>query len=126
MNVVDSSGWLEYFADGPNAEFFTKAINDTEQLIVPSISLFEVFKRVLLQRGENAALQVVAVMQQATVVALDTSLALSAAQISANMKLPLADSIMLATARFTNATLWTQDADFKEIKGVQYIAKPDG
>ena len=120
MNVVDSSAWLEYFANGPNASFFARPIEQTEALIVPSLCLFEVFKRVLQQRDENDALQAVAVMQQGAVVDLDASLALNAARLSLDVKLPMADSIVLATAREYDAVLWTQDADFKGIENVQY------
>jgi len=123
LNVVDSSGWLEFFADGPNAAFFEKAILATDELVVPTISLLEVFKRVLQQRGENAALQAVAQMRQGRVVDLDAELALRAAQTGLSHKLPLADSIMLATARAHDATLWTQDADFEGIEGVRFRAK---
>jgi len=123
MNVVDSSAWLEYFASGPNAGFFAKAIEDTEQLIVPTLSLFEVFKRVLEQRGEGDALQAVAVMRQGMVVDLDGAIALRAAKLSLEYRLPMADSVMLATARSYDATLWTQDADFENLLGVQYRAR---
>lgn len=123
MNVVDSSGWLEYLADGPNADFFANSILATADLLVPTLSLYEVFKRVLQQRGENDALQAVALMQQGTIVELSGSLALSAARISLNDKIPMADSIMLATARACGATLWSQDSDFENISGVRYIVK---
>ena len=123
MNVVDSSGWLEYLADGPNADFFANSILATADLLVPTLSLYEVFKRVLQQRGEDDALQAVALMQQGTIVELSASLALSAARISLNDKIPMADSIMLATARAYGATLWSQDSDFENIAGVRYIAK---
>jgi toxin FitB len=123
MNVVDSSGWLEYFADGPNASFFAPAIEQITDLIVPTISLYEVFKRVLQERGETDALQAVAHMAQGQVVDLDQTLALKAAQLSANLRLPMADSIILATAQAYGAVLWTQDADFESITGVQYIEK---
>jgi predicted nucleic acid-binding protein len=123
VNVVDSSGWLEYFAEGPNAGFFAPAIELTKDLIVPSISLYEVFKRVLQQRGSNDALQAVALMQQGRVVELDSAIALAAATISVEESLPMADSIMLATARAHTATFWTQDADFASIAGVKFIAK---
>ncbi len=123
MNVVDSSGWLEYFADAPNADFFAPAIENVQELLVPSISMYEVFKRVVQQRGESAALQALATMQQGMVVNLDTAIALSSAKISLEMNLPLADSVMLATARSYDATLWTQDSDFKGIQGMQYIEK---
>ncbi len=120
MNVVDSSAWLEYFANGPNASFFAKPIEDTQKLVVPSLTIFEVFKRVLQQRTEGDALQAVAAMRQGHMVDLDTPIALRAAKLSVELHLPLADSVILATARSSNATLWTQDADFKEIPGVQY------
>ncbi len=123
MNVVDSSGWLEYLADGPNADFFAPAIENTPDLVVPSLSLYEVFKRVLQQRGEGDALQAVALMSQGRVVDLDTDLALRAAKVSVEYKLPLADSVMLATARWCDATLWTQDADFEGVEGVKYVPK---
>ena len=123
MNIVDSSGWLEYFADGPNAEFFAPAIEKPEELLVPSLSLYEVFKRVLQQRDEGDALRSVAFMQQGSVVDLDSRTALSAAKVSVDLGLPMADSIMLATARQHDATFWSQDADFKGIEGVRYIEK---
>lgn len=123
MNVVDSSGWLEYFADGPNAEAFAKPIQATAKLIVPSLSLFEVFKRVMTQRGEAVALEAVAMMRQGTVVPLDDVLALGAARLSVEQHLPMVDSVVLATARAHKATLWTQDADFEHVGGVRYIAK---
>ena len=123
MNVVDSSGWLEYFADGTNADFFANAIENIEELIVPVISIYEVFKRVYQQRGEGDALQSVAMMEQGKVVELDTRLALSAAKISLELKIPMADSIILATARSCEAIVWTQDEDFKGIAGVEYKEK---
>jgi predicted nucleic acid-binding protein len=122
MNVVDSSGWLEYFAAGPNASFFAPAIEKTRDLIVPSLSLYEVFKRVLQQRSENDALRAVAVMQQGRVVDLDASIALSAARLSIDHQLPMADSVILATARAFGATVWTQAADFDGMPRVQYRA----
>lgn len=123
MNVVDSSGWLEYFADAPNAGFFAPAILDTDNLLVPAISLLEVFKRVYQQRDENTALAVVALMRQGRVIDLDTDLALSAAKLGVDRKLPLADSVILASARRFDAVLWTQDADFEGLQGVRYIAR---
>ena len=123
MNVVDSSAWLEYFADGSNASFFAGPIEDTDQLIVPSVTVYEVFKRTLQQRDESDALRAVAVMQQGTLVDLDARLALSAARLSAQMRLPMADSVILATADLHRATLWTQDADFEGIPRVRYRPK---
>jgi predicted nucleic acid-binding protein len=124
MNLVDSSAWLEYFADGPNADFFAGALEDTGNLIVPTICLLEVFKRVLQQRGETDALAVIPQMQQGRVIELDAELAVSAARLSFDLKLPLADSVILATARAHHAILWTQDADFKGFPDVKYRAKP--
>ena len=123
MNVVDSSGWLEYLAAAPNADFFAGAIEATSELLVPTISLYEVFKRVLQQRDEGDALQAVALMQQGRVVDLSAPLSLSAAHLSVQHRLPMADSIMLATARVHEATLWTQDADFEGLPGVRFKAK---
>lgn len=123
MNVVDSSGWLEFFADGVNAEQFSQPLSDLEQLIVPSISVFEVFRVVCRQRGEEQALQAAALMQHGKIVELSSSLALYAAKLSIELKLPMADSIILATARLHEATLWTQDTDFEGIDGVRYFPK---
>ena len=121
MNVMDSSGWLAYFADSPNAEHFAPAIEATAELIAPVITLYEVYKRVLAQREESEALRAVAQMRQGQVVDVDTSLALEAARLSHTLQLPMADSLILATARRFDATLWTQDADFEAIEGVRYI-----
>ncbi|MCZ6477676.1 MAG: type II toxin-antitoxin system VapC family toxin [Gemmatimonadetes bacterium] len=123
MNVIDSSGWLEYFADGSNADFFAPAIERPTSLLVPSISLLEVFKRVLQQRDESAALQAVALMQQGQVVDLDGAIALTAARLGTDFGLPLADSVILATARHFNATVWTQDADFDGLPDVRFTKK---
>lgn len=123
MNVVDSSAWLEYFANGPNTRFFAPAIEDTAHLVVPTVSLYEVFKRVLQQADESKALQAVATMQQGKVVDLEATLALSAAKISLDHGLPLADSVILATARAYDAPLWTQDDDFKGLEGVRFRKK---
>ncbi len=125
MNVVDSCAWLEYFANGANAAFFARAVEDTRKLVIPTLSLYEVFKRILQQRTESDALQAIAVMQQGTVVDLDARLALSAARISVDCKLPMADSVMLATARAFGATLWTQDEHFKGLPGVRYRPMPE-
>ncbi len=126
MNVVDSSGWLEYFADAPNADFFAPAIDNTPELLVPSVCIYEVFKRVYQQRGEDAALHAVAIMLQGLAVDLDPTIAMNAAKTSIELRLPMADSIILTTAQTHGATLWTQDADFKDVAGVRYVEKtPD-
>lgn len=126
MNVVDSSAWLEYFGDGPNAGEFADAIAETERLIVPSITLFEVFKRIRLQRDLDSALYAVAQMQRGRVVDLGANLAIAAAELGAETGLPMADSIILATARAADATLWTQDADFEGMAGVEYRRAKSG
>jgi len=123
MNVVDSCGWLEYFADGRNAAFFAPAIEDTKKLVVPSISILEVFKRVLEQRGEGPALRAAAQMQVGHVVNLDAPLALLAAKLGLELKLPLADSVILASARAHDAVVWTQDEHFKGLGGVRYVSQ---
>ena len=123
MNVVDSSAWLEYFAGGPNAAAFARTIESPSTLLVPTLSLFEVFKRVCQQVGEEAGLKVVALMEQGEVVDLDRATALEAARLSLQHGIALADSVMLATARRHKATLWTQDADFAGMADVRYFAR---
>jgi predicted nucleic acid-binding protein len=123
MNVVDSSAWLEYFADGPYAAAFAKPIESPATLLVPTLSLFEVFKRICQQRDEEAALRAVAMMEQGRVVDLDRVTALEAARLSLAHGIPMADSVMLATAQRGKATLWTQDADFDGLAGVKYFAR---
>jgi toxin FitB len=123
VNLVDSSAWLEYFADGPNAAFFATAIENQRELIVPTIVLFEVYKRVRQQRDDRAALAAVAILYHGRMIDLSAHLALHAAQLSLSEKLPLADSIILATARAEKAIIWTQDADFQSIQDVKYRAK---
>jgi len=121
MNVVDSSGWLSYFASDANAQFFSKPIENIDELIVPSITLTEVFKRILQQRDEDLALLAVAHMQLGRVIDLDAALAIEAAHNGLELKLPLADSIIYATAKHHNAILWTQDSDFEGLDGVRYL-----
>ncbi|MQA91748.1 MAG: PIN domain-containing protein [Gemmatimonas sp.] len=123
MNVVDSSGWIEYFTASPNADFFAASVEDTEHLLVASVSVLEVFRWVYREHGESNALRATALMQQGHVVDLDATLALRAAKLGLQHRLPLADSILLATAHVFDATLWTQDADLEAIPGVQYRAK---
>jgi len=125
MNVVDSSAWLSYFAGDKNSKEFAAAIEDVEQLLVPSITLTEVFKCIMRQRDENAALQGIAHMEQGRVVPLDNSLAIDAAVFGLKYKLPLADSIIYATGNKFNAVVWTQDADFKALPNVEYFPKVD-
>ncbi|MBP1692533.1 MAG: twitching motility protein PilT [Chloroflexi bacterium] len=123
MNVVDTSGWLEYFSAGANADFFAPAIEDSETLVVPVICVYEVFKKVLQGMGLAMAEFRTADLMKGNLVELTASLAMSAAVISAELKLPMADSFILATAREHQATLWTQDEHFKDLPGVKYIEK---
>jgi predicted nucleic acid-binding protein len=123
MNIVDSSGWLEYFVEGSNVEFFAPAIEDTKNLLVPVICIYEVFKKILLQSGVSAAQTHVSDMKLGKIIEIDESLALSAAKISFDLKLPMADSLILATARANDAILWTQDEHFKDLDGMKYIEK---
>jgi predicted nucleic acid-binding protein len=123
-NVVDSSAWLEYLADGPGATNFAAAIEDVGRLVVPAVCLLEVFRVVLRQRGENDALQAAALMRQGQVVDLDAGLALAAATLGVAHKLPLADSVVYATAQAVGGVVWTQDEDFDGLGDVQYFPKP--
>jgi len=120
MNIVDSSGWIEYIADETNANYFEPSIIDSETLLVPTICLYEVFKRVLQEFGEERALDAMGIMSLGTIIDLDGQIAIHAAQISHELKLTMADSIILAIARAYDATLWTQDEHFKDIDGVKY------
>ncbi len=123
MNLVDSSGWIELFTEGPNAEHFAGPIDDVEGLIVPTICLTEVFRFILREDTEGSALQAVAAMQQGKVVDLDPSLSLLAATVGLQHSLPLADSIIYATAQSVGATVWTEDADFEGLPDVEFIKK---
>jgi len=123
MNIVDSSGWLAYFADEPNAKHFLTALNDAPSLVVPTVTIYEVFKVVLRESGENDALQAIAAMQKGTVVALTAPLAIAASKLSIQHALPMADSIILATAQEFNAILWTQDSDLQNFNNVNYFPK---
>lgn len=123
MNLVDSCGWLEYLAEGPNASFFAEPLEEIEFLIVPSICILEVTKKILRHRSRTEALEVATAMQQGKVISLDAYLALDAATLGLRHKLPLADAVILATARASNALIWTQDSDFEGLDGVNYIAR---
>jgi len=123
MNLVDSSGWLAYFADEPNAVHFRAPLNDPASLVVPTVTIYEVFKVILRESSENNALQAVAAMRKGKVVDLTAPLAIAASKISWQHLLPMADSIILATAKEFNATLWTQDSDFKNLSAVKYFPK---
>jgi len=123
MNLVDSCGWLEYFANGPNAKFFAPPIENPKNLLIPTICIFEVFKSILRQRGQEYAATAFEGMRKGRIIEMDTSIAVNAAILSIEIGLPLADSVILATARAYKATIWTQDADFKNIDGVKFITK---
>lgn len=123
MNIIDSSGWLVYFAGEPQSKNFMGILDEPDTLIVPTITLYEVFKVVLREASENEAFQAIAAMKKGKVVDLTQSLALSASKLSLKHKLPMADSIILATARLYNAIVWTLDSDFKHIDGVNYFPK---
>lgn len=123
MNVVDSSAWLEYFGDGPNASEFAPTIECPEDLVVPALTIFEVFKRTCQLAGESAALEVIGVMLQGRVVDLSATLAIESARLSQAAGLSMADAIILATARSEDALLWTQDAHFADMHGVEYRGK---
>ncbi|MBW1892684.1 MAG: type II toxin-antitoxin system VapC family toxin [Deltaproteobacteria bacterium] len=123
MNIVDSSGWLVYFADEPNAKHFQTPLENTDSLIVPSVTIYEVFKVILRESSENDAIQSIAAMQKGTVVDLTAKIAIAASKLSLQNRLPMADSIILATAREFNAKIWTQDSDFENISGVKYFSK---
>jgi toxin FitB len=112
VNVVDSSAWIEFFVDGPNARVFERPIRDTKALLVPSVVVLEVYRHVLRQRGREQALVAAATMRQGQAIELDEALAIEAA-----------DSIIYASAALHSATLWTQDADFEGLDGVQYHPK---
>jgi len=123
VNLVDSCGWIEYLANGENADFYAQPLMETDNLIVPSICILEVMKKIHQERGENAASEVFALMNQGVVVDLDSETAILSAKLGFELKLPLADSVVLATSRKHNAILWTQDSHFKGMDGVKYIEK---
>ena len=123
MNIVDSSGWLAYFADEPNAKHFITPLKGTASLVIPSVTIYEVFKVVLRETSENEALQAAAAMQKGRVVDLTAMLAIAASKLSLEHGIPMADSIILATAKAFDAVIWTQDSDFKNIAGVKYFPK---
>jgi len=123
MNVVDSSAWLAYFADEPTADYFAPAIEETEAFIVPVVCLYEVFKAILREKGEEEAFQAVVAMQQGLLVDLDSNLALEAAALGLQEKLAFADSIVYAVAKRHDAQLWTQDEHFDGKPNVNFKPK---
>lgn len=123
MNLVDSSAWLEYFANTANAKNFAKAIENEKELLVPTIVIYEVFKKLLLEKGEDTALRLVAHMHLGQIVEINSEIALSAGKLSSTFKIAMADSIILAISQKYNATIWTQDADFSGFENVKYFEK---
>lgn len=121
-NLVDSSGWIEYFTDGPNGGIFADPLSDESRLVVPTVSMYEVFRVVLRERGEDDALSVAALMGRGREIPLSSALALEAARLAHEGQLAMADGIILATARLTGATLWTQDSDFAGMPNVHYVS----
>ena len=123
MNLVDSSGWLEYLTDGKNAKLFVPVIERTDELIVSTINIYEIYKKVLSEKDEDTAIQVAGLMQQAKVIEVNSAIAIQAAKLSFIQKIPMADSLIYITAKQNNAIVWTQDADFKDLDGVKYFKK---
>ena len=121
MNIVDSSGWLAYFADEPNAKHFLPPLSDSDSLVVPTVTIYEVFKVILRESSENEALQAVVAMQKGKVVDLSAPLAIAASRLSLEHQLPMAGSIILATAQEFKAIIWTQDSDFQNLSMVKYF-----
>lgn len=123
MNVGDSSAWIEFLVDGPNAEHFAPILTDRAGLIVPTIAVYEVYRWMSRTHAVEQAEAAIAVMTESVIVDLDIDLAIDAADLAVQHRLAMADSIILATARRFDATLWTQDADFEGIPGVRYLAR---
>lgn len=123
MNLVDSSGWLEYFTNGKNAEYFAPVIENTENLIVSVINLYEVYKKISVEKDENSAIQAVALMLQPKIIDITESISIFAARLSIDYKLPMADSLIYATAKIHDAIVWTQDSDFENLEDVKYFQK---
>jgi len=120
MNLVDTSGWLEYFFEGPNASYFSEPIEDIAHLVVPVVCLYEVFKKIAQVSDKTKALKAVAQMKQGHVIKVDEEIALRAALVSLQNKLAMADSFIYAVAQLEGAIIWTQDIDFKGLPGVNY------
>lgn len=123
MNVVDSSAWLEYIAGTKNAQIFEKTIEKTDQLIVPVITIYEVFKKILIEKNEENALKIAAHMRLGKVIDINLSISLEAAKFGKSYKLPMADALIYATAKQYNCTIWTQDEHFKDLESVKYFPK---
>jgi predicted nucleic acid-binding protein len=125
MTIIDTSGWLEYFTGGLNSDFFSTAIKKDANIIIPTIILYELWKKISREKGEDKAIELVAQLKRYEIVPLDENLSISAAKISNKYGIPMADSIIYATLKKYNATLWTQDSDFKDFENIKYIEKKD-
>ncbi len=125
MIVIDTSGWLEYFTGGPNSNIFSTAIKNNPKIIIPTIILYDLWKKISREKGEDKVIEVVAQLKRFDIISLDESLSISVAKISNEFKIPMADSIIYGTAKKYNATLWAQDPDFKDFENVKYIEKRD-
>lgn len=123
MNLVDSSAWMEYFADGKNAKHFAPIIQDLKNLVVSVINVSEVYKKISRHRDENSAIQAIAVMQQAEVLEITSQVAIEGSKISIQNKIPITDSLIIASARSVGAKIWTQDYDFKGLDNVMFFKK---
>lgn len=123
MNLVDSSGWLEYFTDDKNAKFFAPVIENTEELIVSTINIYEIYKKIIIEQDENSALEAIALMHQAKVIDVTSEISIEAARLSAKIKIPMADSLIYISAIKNSAIVWTQDYDFKNLDDVKFIKK---
>lgn len=123
MNIVDSSIWLEYFAGSSVGDKVSDIIEDIDTLLVPSITLYEVFKKIQSELDEDKALLAIAHMKQGAIIDLDSDLAIYSAIVGKEYKLAMADSIIYATSKKHNAILWTQDKHFKDLPNVRYFEK---
>ena len=121
MKLVDSSCWIDYFTGQSKSDYYSAAIVDTDNLIVPTVCLYEVYKKILIERGKREALRAVAAMRVGNIVGLDVDLAIQAAGISREHGIPMADSIIYATAKQARAQLITKDSHFKGLSGVRYV-----
>jgi predicted nucleic acid-binding protein len=125
VNIVDTSGWIEYFFDGENADIFAPLLEDTRRLAVPVICIYEVYKKISLVADEAKALRAIAQMKLGRVIDVTETTALNAAKLSLDYKIPMADSLILAIAQTERAVLWTQDVHFKGLPGVEYREKKE-
>jgi toxin FitB len=123
MNVLDSSAWIEYFRASSLASVFLPIVEDRKKLIVPSITIYEVHKSALLEKGEDEALEAKNLMLKGKVILLDPSLAVDASRLSIKHKLPMADAIIYATTLANAAEVWTTDAHFKGLPNVRFFEK---